>query len=42
MGYEKNEWPQLQGTNAEYAKRFILNDNPSLDVEILPQGSGVT
>lgn len=37
-----NSWPDLVGKNAEEAKNAILQDDPSINVFIIPEGAPVT
>lgn len=39
---EVNSWPDLVGKNVEEAKNAILQDDPSINVVVVPEGAPVT
>ena len=39
---DKHEWPEVVGLDIEEAKVIILNHDPNISVEYVPEGSMVT
>lgn len=39
---EKNSWPELMGTNGDYAASVIERENPNVDAVVVLNGSPVT
>ena len=36
------DWPELVGKTGEEAKEIIQQENPNLNIQVLPEGSPVT
>ncbi|KAG7574138.1 Proteinase inhibitor I13 potato inhibitor I superfamily [Arabidopsis suecica] len=39
---KKNSWPELRGTNGDYAAAVIERENPTVDAIVILDGSPVT
>ncbi len=39
---DKSEWPEVVGFPGEQAKTIILNDDPTVNAQVIPEGSPVT